>query len=71
MGGVAVQPGAVAGLVEIDQRFRQNLDICGGQVHALGPGGWHDVCGIAGKMQAAIAHGFSHKAAQGCDGFLD
>jgi hypothetical protein len=55
----------------LDQGLGQHDHVGDGQVHALGPGGRHDVGGVAGQEQPAVAHGLGDEAAQRRDRLLE
>ena len=56
---------------KFSQRFDQIMHIRCRQIEPLGPGGRHDMCGIADQEQSAKAQRFRDKTAQRRDAFLE
>src|SRR5918999_3532435 len=69
--GVALEKRGVAGGEPLHERLGQHAHVGHGQVQALGPGGRHDVDGVAGQEQAPVLHGLGHEAAHRGDALLD
>ena len=56
---------------EVAERLGQYADVGDGEVHALGAGGRHDVRGVAGQEQPAVAHRLGHEAAHAGHALLE
>ena len=68
---IAVEQVGLAALEELLEPTCQHADIGDGEVHALRPGGGHDMRGVAGKKKPAMAHRLHHEAAHGGDALLE
>ena len=69
--GVAVEVVVVVVVAVLDDAAREVEHVARREVEPLGAGGRHDVGGVAGEEQVAVAHRLGDEAAQRCDRLLD